>query len=490
MTENNYYGNQPQDYGQQPINPNQQQHPNYNPPPQNPIIYQNQQYMQEKQPLHNKGQGNQYGNEGQRFEKKSKWNDVFWAIAFYLQLALMVVLSIYYFAKNHNKIDEGSGFLNKHFWVLLVIVCVSSIISSIAWLGIIRKYAYCMIWFALVTCLALWFLMGVVAIASGNAVSAIICFIFCGLQGLWMYCVRHRIRFAAAVLELAIEACNEFSNVYFVSIGSVGVQLLWLIIWTMGVAFATKSNTSSLAIVLFILSFYWTIQVISNVVHVTCSGVVATWYFLFPNQTPETPVKDALNRSMTTSFGSICFGSFLVAVIQTIKYLVQSARSRKNEIIQCIVVCILNCLENLLNYFNFYAFTRVAIYGLGYWQAAKETWELFKRKGFDIIINDDLIGPVLSISCFLSGLVSALITTLVCWIYFNGTSWEPWIAVAFVCGFALTLCVLVVVRSGVATIFVCFAEDPAALSLKPQAYSKLTGAWRARHGSLPPQLTN
>src|SRR5690606_36286790 len=107
----------------------------------------------------------------------------------------------------------------------------------------------------------------------------------------------------------------------------------------------------------------------------TCCGVVATWYFLFPNNRPSHPVKDSWTRSVTTSLGSICFGSFLVAVIQTIKYIVQSMRSNKNAIIRCLVICILNCIENILNYFNFYAFTRVAIYGLPYIKAAKETWE-------------------------------------------------------------------------------------------------------------------
>lgn len=50
--------------------------------------------------------------------------------------------------------------------------------------------------------------------------------------------------------------------------------------------------------------------------------------------------------------------------------------------------CIISCIEDLVEYFNQYAFTQVAIYGKDYCTAAKATWELVKTKGVDAIIND------------------------------------------------------------------------------------------------------
>ena len=130
------------------------------------------------------------------------------------------------------------------------------------------------------------------------------------------------------------------------------------------------------------------------------------------------------------------------------------------------------------------------MYGQSYCQAAKETWELFKRKGFDAIINDDLTQTALNISCIFAGLLAGSVTALVAY-ELNNKYWYVWAIVAFFIAFGLSLCAMVVVRSGVATIFVCFAEDPSILSeTKPEYYDKIATAWRNRYGKLPASLTN
>lgn len=60
----------------------------------------------------------------------------------------------------------------------------------------------------------------------------------------------------------------------------------------------------------------------------------------------------SLCRSLTTSFGSICFGSLLVAIVQATRALANAARDNDNQILVCIATCILACLESILEYFN------------------------------------------------------------------------------------------------------------------------------------------
>jgi hypothetical protein len=56
---------------------------------------------------------------------------------------------------------------------------------------------------------------------------------------------------------------------------------------------------------------------------------------------------------MTTSFGSICFGSLLVAIVQALKALAQEAQNNGDAaIFACIAQCILGCLQSILEYFN------------------------------------------------------------------------------------------------------------------------------------------
>lgn len=52
---------------------------------------------------------------------------------------------------------------------------------------------------------------------------------------------------------------------------------------------------------------------IKNVVHVTCAGTMASWYFV--TNEPNV-VASAFRRACTFSFGTICFGSLIVAVLR------------------------------------------------------------------------------------------------------------------------------------------------------------------------------
>ena len=56
------------------------------------------------------------------------------------------------------------------------------------------------------------------------------------------------------------------------------------------------------------LNFFFSVA--KNVVHVTTSGLYATWYFL-SSALPSNPTTKAFKRAITTSFGSLCLGSLL-----------------------------------------------------------------------------------------------------------------------------------------------------------------------------------
>ena len=53
-------------------------------------------------------------------------------------------------------------------------------------------------------------------------------------------------------------------------------------------------------------------------------------------------------------------------------------------------------LERIIEYFNSYAFVHVSIYGFGYIEAAKKTWDLVKRCGFAAYFNDCLVEPTIT----------------------------------------------------------------------------------------------
>ena len=108
---------------------------------------------------------------------------------------------------------------------------------------------------------------------------------------------------------------------------------------------------------LLVLSLFWTILTVKGWVHTSVAGVCATWYFLSPHAVPANPVLHAVRRASTSSFGSICFGAFIVAFIRTVRFFVnmayQNARNSNNQLAACALCCLeclIGLLESIVNY--------------------------------------------------------------------------------------------------------------------------------------------
>jgi len=204
--------------------------------------------------------------------------------------------------------------------------------------------------------------------------------------------------------------------------------------------------------------------VIVNVVHATVAGSIATWYFNPAGSTPPNPTLASFKRSMTTSFGSICLGSLIVAFVRTLRFMVEGGRKSEVNFIRCMAVCILSCLDAILVYFNTYAFAEMAIYGKSYMESGKNAWELMKTRGIDMIVNDNLISGVVFFGSLLNGLMCSGFAALLTRFVLLESAWGLWALIAFFVGTTMAMCAMEAVLSGTVTIFVCIAEDPAALT--------------------------
>ncbi|KAJ0389027.1 hypothetical protein P43SY_010210 [Pythium insidiosum] len=107
-----------------------------------------------------------------------------------------------------------------------------------------------------------------------------------------------------------------------------------------------------------LVSFYWGLQVFKNVSHTTIAGTVATFWY---NAESSGATGSSLKRSMTTSFGSICFGSLLVAIVQALRELANQARE-EGSFLGCIAECLLGCLQAILEYINRWAFVYLQVH--------------------------------------------------------------------------------------------------------------------------------
>ncbi|KAJ3413423.1 putative choline transporter, neither null mutation nor overexpression affects choline transport [Chytridiales sp. JEL 0842] len=381
------------------------------------------------------------------------------------------------------------------------------------WFLLMLKYAGTMIH---ISYFASFFIMIASAgyfIYLGAIVAAVIWGLFSLLFLLAYYFVRNKIPFAKVMLKTVTRITAQFSGTIVAALVGCVISAVYSIFWLavllgMSQFFNKKAQESGdpesqkgafVAVVLFLLfALYWTLEVARNTVHVTVSGTFATVYFMgvraAGSDKLEVPVRNATAKSAfratTTSFGSICYGSLLITVVTFLKGLAAYARDESSDngnIIGCMIAACLHCIlalvEDLLNYFNVYAFAQVAIYGKDYCQAGKDTWALFKSRGWEAVINDNLTGSVLTVGAFTTGLICALVGFIYVQLSQSIPHGEPgvYILVCTVCGIIglwLFLVLTQVIQAGIVTTFVCLAEDPATLQRQqPELFERIQMTW-------------
>jgi len=313
--------------------------------------------------------------------------------------------------------------------------------------------------------------------------------IFACIFALYFWCVRSRIPFAGACLAISSQVVQSYPGVIWLSFAAVFMVFLWYCIWGTAVTgyFLSVGESNTIITFLFFVSLFWGAQVSMNVSHTTTCGVAATWYFSSETKL-DNPSRKAFKRTMTTSFGSVAFGSLLVAIIQAMKAMLKNEKDG-GGVGACIAYCLLRCLERMIQYFNKYAFCQCAIYGVDYLTAGKRTWALFERELMTALINDDLSGLALTCGCILGAVASggaALLVAMSMYTNDDDTLYHWMLAIiGFFLGYCVVAVILKVVASGVVALFVCFAEDPAALyQNRPEAYSRLSGLGNATIDSI------
>ena len=128
------------------------------------------------------------------------------------------------------------------------------------------------------------------------------------------------------------------------------------------------------------------------------------------------------------------------------------------------------------------AFCYVAIYGQDFYGAGRSVFSLFEHKGLATLINDDVTSIIVTMSVFIGAALGALVTGLIALVALG-----PQAAILCALGGALVsgglvFLVMSTIDSCVATLFVCFAEDPAALNVTaPDAFAALSVAWAQRY---------
>ncbi|KAF9914507.1 putative choline transporter, neither null mutation nor overexpression affects choline transport [Lobosporangium transversale] len=458
-----------------------------------------------------------------KFTPNAHYNDVWATGLFLLNIAAFTGLNIYSFKSYANNLanpfvvlEDGSRVATNAFTIdhSLSVLALTSVAVTFGlafgyFILIQRKTAF-LVKFSFLCSVLFTIGLGVLQIMSGSlfwgalSVAAGVVILF--FYKLWA----ERMPFTVLLLQTVTSVTRKYPGTLAVAFSGLFTQIAWTTFWVFSLVinysvFQRISNcraddsgnksrvvcdNNQLYMVMIYLNFvmFWNTEVIKNVVHVTISGVFGVYYFFEGSAAgaPESPTLASSKRALTTSFGSICFGSLLIALLQTLRYILNSLKSDSDDgFMQFLAMCadcILSCLEGLFEIFNKFAFTQVAIYGKPFVTAAKDTWEMIKDRGVDAIVNDSLAGNVLGMGtlsvALLSGLYGYLFIKLVQPGFYEKDDETLVIVlvvlVEMILGAAMMSVPNNVIDSGVTTTFVALAEDPQTLHrTKPDLYRQI-----------------
>jgi hypothetical protein len=332
----------------------------------------------------------------------------------------------------------------------------------------------------------LWVSMAV-NFATGNIYGGIVTGLFALIHIGWTISVQRLIPFTAVLAQWTSLALGHFPGLLAVALTTLAAQIAALSLVIVGVSMVMRSTAEAdtgpqLAFTLYgVFVALWLFGVLQNILHVATSGAVGTFYYQGAQQLPGGVVARALGRAVTTSLGSIVFGSLLVSLVQTLRfvlsYLKRHARDNGSYFLLLCLDCFVSLLESALRYFNAYAFVIVSLRGSSYLTSAKEAYELIKSHGISMLINDDLTGITLFVASASASVAVGGVAALGTFIRGPGASAaaanaagldmrDPLVVFAATATtvFLLLNTVFAVAVSSTRTLFVCMAEHPAAVA--------------------------
>lgn len=433
-------------------------------------------------------------------KQPAAFKDVGFAIAFILHFVAILAVVFVYGIDALNEQSKVSDNTNQdsnvdYSGAVKVVVAAGavSLIFSALMLQVMIKFASILIKLSLLFSVAMAGVFVVISFMYGQLIGVVFGILFFAISVCYAYCVWNRIPFATANLVTALTAVKANFGItiagYFFSIAGFGWTVLWSVallgIYSVSpdICDGVDANGDECGkklnygyFFLLLVSFYWTHQVFTNTIHVSTAGMVGTWWFV-PEEASgccSSAVTSSVCRSCTYSFGSICFGSLIVAIIRAVRALLEEAKNNDqiNGILVCVIDCLLSIIQGLVEYFNQWAYVYVGLYGYGYMEAGKNVMTLFRQRGWDAIIVDDLVDNclflvALMLGCLMGsfGLVMEATTE-----WFDGfvTGNVSLGLVAFLLCFLVGLIVgsitLSIVGSAVNATVVLFAEAPAEFS--------------------------
>jgi len=323
---------------------------------------------------------------------------------------------------------------------------------------------------------------------NGVAVCVVCLFIYTCYT---LHNLRSRVTLAASLIKVGGGVLETCPSLFVANAALAGLKFLWLIFcgsagWA---TLAVTEHDTFWVTVGFALMTYWGLQVLSNIAEVGAYGTLGEWYYK-----GEARVCAPLSRAFTVHFGSICFGSLLVAIVET-AHDVLDVLSKKGYFPEWAMCCIDRCMSGIqstFEYINKYGFVQVAVHDESFFSASKRALSFLKYKGLTALMNDSIVATLGHLGAIAGGLLAGLLPVLiqrhmqhtdVLKIGLSGDQETALLTAGFLLGSFIVYTLISPFPAMVTGLLVCFAEHPEVLAEKhAEAYAAMIEPWEAVYG--------
>jgi len=219
-----------------------------------------------------------------------------------------------------------------------------------------------------------------------------------------------------------------------------------------------------------------------NTCHVTFCGVFGRWYY---GKNDSQSVKTSAKVAFGSSFGSICLGSLIIAVVRAMEAVARKMMNDAEEsgnyvacVIACIITCIIQCIGDILEWISLYAYVQVAVRGLGFIDATKATYSMATISNLIYVVSAILVEWVVGMGAAFCGLTGGVVAGLLGYLACDVPEFCVVLAVIGAIFGLLSGCIaggsaVGVMNSGSVTILMSWAEKPEVLQrTHPELHTK------------------
>lgn len=306
-------------------------------------------------------------------------------------------------------------------WEVMFIVAAITIVIAAIYLFLLRYCIGVMVWISIILTFVSLLILAIFLHWSGlnqyeddpntQKTLKILGYIMYGVSGLfiiYIFFMCNRIRLAIAILKAGVSFVKDvplsllIPPVFFILIIVVYIYwtlaMIWL--WSNGETKNRGTNpvpevewdsTTRNALYFEFFGVLWVNAFIIALEQFILASSVCIWYFSAESDSgPQRPISRSIWRALFYHLGSLAFGSFILAVIWTIKYILMYISKKLKDykadkamcLLRCFVACLMcyvNCFERFIKFLNKNAYIQIALHSTSFCTSAAEAFYLILR---------------------------------------------------------------------------------------------------------------